>query len=50
MLSYFLQIKAVDQKTRIILFKLINSGFLTGIDGVVSEGKEAVIFKSTGGM
>ncbi|KAK3773182.1 hypothetical protein RRG08_013766 [Elysia crispata] len=43
-------IKAVDQKTRIILFKLINSGFLTGIDGVVSEGKEAVIFKSTGGM
>lgn len=43
-------IKAVDQKTRILLFKLINSGFLSGIDGVVSEGKEAVIFKSTGGM
>ncbi|RUS91644.1 hypothetical protein EGW08_000617 [Elysia chlorotica] len=43
-------IKAVDQKTRIILFKLINSGFLAGIDGVVSEGKEAVIFKSAGGV
>ncbi|GFO19135.1 serine/threonine-protein kinase rio3-like [Plakobranchus ocellatus] len=42
-------IKAVDQKTRIILFKLLNSGFLAGIDGVVSEGKEAVVFKAAGG-
>ncbi|BFZ11374.1 hypothetical protein BsWGS_14413 [Bradybaena similaris] len=43
-------IKAVDEKTRILMFKLVNSGVLTSIDGVVSTGKEAVIFKAGGGM
>uniref|UniRef100_A0A0B7B4R4 Serine/threonine-protein kinase RIO3 n=1 Tax=Arion vulgaris TaxID=1028688 RepID=A0A0B7B4R4_9EUPU len=43
-------IKAVDEKTRILMFKLVNSGLLTSIDGVVSTGKEAVIFKAVGGM
>ncbi|CAG5123442.1 unnamed protein product, partial [Candidula unifasciata] len=43
-------IKAVDEKTRILMFKLVNSGVLSSIDGVVSTGKEAVIFKAGGGM
>ncbi|CAL1541979.1 unnamed protein product [Lymnaea stagnalis] len=43
-------IKAVDQRTRILLFKMVNSGYLASIDGITSEGKEAMVFKASGGM
>ncbi|XP_005105595.1 serine/threonine-protein kinase RIO3 isoform X2 [Aplysia californica] len=43
-------IKAVDEKTRMVLFKLVNSGYLASISGEVSQGKEAVVLKSIGGM
>lgn len=33
----------MDEKTRLILYKLINQGILDVVDGVVSTGKEAVI-------
>jgi RIO kinase 3 len=35
---------ALDTKTRLILFKMVNSGLLDEIHGVISTGKEAVIF------
>lgn len=44
------QIKAVDERTRILMFKMVNSEFLSSIDGVINEGKEAVVFKAGGGM
>ncbi|XP_059158948.1 serine/threonine-protein kinase RIO3-like [Physella acuta] len=43
-------IKAVDQRTRILLFKMVNSGYLSSIDGITSEGKEAMVFTASGGM
>ncbi|KAH9494467.1 Serine/threonine-protein kinase RIO3 [Bulinus truncatus] len=42
--------KAVDERTRLILYKMVNSGYLSSIDGITSEGKEAMVFKSSGGM
>ena len=44
------QIKAVDEKTRILLYKFINSGFLASLGGEVSQGKEAMVLKGQGGM
>ena len=40
---------AVDEKTRITLFKLIDNGTLDEITGIVSTGKEAVIAHAMGG-
>ena len=34
----------LDTKTRLILFKMVNSGLLEGINGAISTGKEAVVF------
>eukprot|EP00730_Choanoeca_flexa_P017058 TRINITY_DN8165_c0_g1_i1.p1 TRINITY_DN8165_c0_g1~~TRINITY_DN8165_c0_g1_i1.p1 ORF type:complete len:702 (+),score=202.80 TRINITY_DN8165_c0_g1_i1:85-2190(+) len=36
-------VMALDRETRLILFKLINRGVLTRVDGVISTGKEAVV-------
>ena len=41
--------QAVDPKTRVLLFKLVNGGILDAINGVISTGKEAVIFHAEGG-
>ena len=41
--------QAIDPKTKVILFKLVNGGVLDGINGVVSTGKEAVILHADGG-
>jgi len=41
--------QAVDPKTRVLLFKLVNGGILDSINGVVSTGKEAVIMHADGG-
>ena len=40
---------AVDDRTRKILFKLVNSGSLDGVNGVISIGKEAVVLHAKGG-
>jgi len=40
---------AVDPKTRILLYKLVNGGVLDGVNGVISTGKEAVIMHADGG-
>ncbi|KAK0055584.1 serine/threonine-protein kinase RIO3, partial [Biomphalaria pfeifferi] len=42
--------KAVDERTRLLMYKMVNSGYLASIDGITSEGKEAMVFKSSGGM
>ena len=39
----------MDQKTRLILYKLVNNAVLEDVNGVVSAGKEAVIFHADGG-
>ena len=41
--------QAVDPKTRVLLFKLVNGGVLDAINGVISTGKEAVIMHADGG-
>jgi RIO kinase 3 len=40
---------ALDPKTRLILFKLVNADILGSVGGVVSTGKEATVFYATGG-
>ena len=41
--------QAVDPKTRVLLFKLVNGGVLDSVNGVISTGKEAVIMHAEGG-
>jgi len=41
--------QAVDPKTRVLLFKLVNGGVLDSINGIISTGKEAVIMHADGG-
>eukprot|EP00054_Salpingoeca_dolichothecata_P032095 m.265606 g.265606 ORF g.265606 m.265606 type:complete len:585 (+) comp29256_c0_seq1:127-1881(+) len=38
---------AVDRKTRLQLFRLVNAGILESINGCVSTGKEAVVFHAS---
>jgi RIO kinase 1 len=40
--------QVMDPRTRLILFKLLNSGYLTEIDGCLSTGKEANVYYATG--
>lgn len=40
---------AVDEKTRLIMYKLVNSGTLNAITGIISSGKESVVFHADGG-
>ncbi|XP_042299308.1 serine/threonine-protein kinase RIO3-like [Sceloporus undulatus] len=41
--------KAVDPKTRLLLYKMVNSGLLETITGCISTGKESVVFHAYGG-
>ncbi|CAM4522001.1 unnamed protein product, partial [Caretta caretta] len=41
--------KAVDPKTRLILYKMVNAGILETITGCISTGKESVVFHAYGG-
>ncbi|XP_053323938.1 serine/threonine-protein kinase RIO3 [Spea bombifrons] len=41
--------KVVDPKTRLLLYKIVNSGALENINGCVSTGKESVVFHADGG-
>ena len=34
----------MDPRTRLMLFKLLNSGFIEVIDGCLSTGKEANVY------
>ena len=34
----------MDPKTRLILYKMVNNGILDDVNGVVSVGKESVVF------
>ncbi|CAG0915303.1 unnamed protein product [Notodromas monacha] len=42
-------VAAVDEKTRLQLFKWINAGVLDAVHGIVSTGKEAVVLHAKGG-
>lgn len=39
----------MDDKTRLVLFKLIDRGTLQDVTGVVSVGKESVVLHAVGG-
>ncbi|XP_030069376.1 serine/threonine-protein kinase RIO3 [Microcaecilia unicolor] len=41
--------QAVDPKTRLLLYKLVNAGILDSINGCISTGKESVVFHASGG-
>ena len=40
--------QVMDPRTRMILFKLLNKGFITEIDGCISTGKEANVYHCLG--
>ena len=40
---------ALDPKTRLMLFKMVDSGLLKAINGCVSTGKEAMVYHAVGG-
>lgn len=40
--------QVMDPRTRMILFKLMNRGFVTQINGCISTGKEANVYHATG--
>lgn len=40
--------QVMDPRTRMILFKLLNRGFITEINGCMSTGKEANVYHATG--
>ncbi|XP_029109166.1 serine/threonine-protein kinase RIO3 isoform X2 [Scleropages formosus] len=41
--------QAVDPKTRLLMFKMVNAGILENINGCISTGKESVVFHADGG-
>ena len=42
--------KALDENTRLILYKMVNNEMLDTVSGIVSTGKEAVIIYAKGGQ
>uniref|UniRef100_A0A673FJG4 Serine/threonine-protein kinase RIO3 n=1 Tax=Sinocyclocheilus rhinocerous TaxID=307959 RepID=A0A673FJG4_9TELE len=40
---------AVDPKTRLLMYKMVNAGILENINGCISTGKESVVFHANGG-
>ena len=38
----------LDDRTRLVLFKLVNAGALAGVHGVIKTGKEAAVFHASG--
>lgn len=41
--------QVLDQKTRLMLFKMVDSGLLTEVNGCISTGKESRIYHAEGG-
>ena len=39
----------MDEKTRLIIFKMVNNGILESVDGIISTGKEAAVLSAVGG-
>ena len=39
---------AIDAKTRLLLYKMVNGGVLESINGIVATGKESVVFHAVG--
>ncbi|XP_077989999.1 serine/threonine-protein kinase RIO3-like isoform X2 [Glandiceps talaboti] len=42
--------QALDSNTRLMMYKIVNSGTLESINGCISTGKEAVVFHANGGL
>ena len=40
--------KGLDQKSRLIIFKILNAGLLDEVNGAVRTGKEATVFAAVG--
>lgn len=40
---------AIDAKTRLMLYKLVNNQILEHVYGIISTGKEAVVLYANGG-
>lgn len=43
------QEQAVDPRTRLLMYKMVNAGVLENINGCISTGKESVVFHADGG-
>jgi len=41
--------QALDPKTRLMLYKMVNNGTLDDVNGCISTGKEACVFHANGG-
>ncbi|XP_061613457.1 serine/threonine-protein kinase RIO3 isoform X2 [Phyllopteryx taeniolatus] len=41
--------QAVDPRTRLLMYKMVNAGVLDSINGCISTGKESVVFHANGG-
>ncbi|XP_013878072.1 serine/threonine-protein kinase RIO3 [Austrofundulus limnaeus] len=41
--------QAVDPRTRLMMYKMVNAGVLENINGCISTGKESVVFHADGG-
>uniref|UniRef100_A0A3Q2UBU2 Serine/threonine-protein kinase RIO3 n=1 Tax=Fundulus heteroclitus TaxID=8078 RepID=A0A3Q2UBU2_FUNHE len=41
--------QAVDPRTRLLMYKMVNAGVLENISGCISTGKESVVFHADGG-
>ncbi|KAL1006428.1 hypothetical protein UPYG_G00072240 [Umbra pygmaea] len=41
--------QAVDPRTRLLMYKMVNAGLLENINGCISTGKESVVFHACGG-
>ncbi|XP_034427966.1 serine/threonine-protein kinase RIO3 [Hippoglossus hippoglossus] len=41
--------QAVDPRTRLLMYKMVNTGLLENINGCISTGKESVVFHANGG-
>ncbi|XP_057680778.1 serine/threonine-protein kinase RIO3 [Corythoichthys intestinalis] len=41
--------QAVDPRTRLLMYKMVNAGTLESINGCISTGKESVVFHANGG-
>lgn len=39
----------MDPRTRLLMYKMVNSGLLENINGCISTGKESVVFHANGG-
>ena len=48
-MRFVIQEQVLDPKTRLLLYKLVNTGILEAVNGCISTGKEACVFHANGG-